>query len=438
MATFKADVTVSGDAAAGTMTVNIVQMPVAAPAPTPTPVPTPTTAPVPMPAPTAWEPPSWLRTDTAVAAPSTMSRPAYRVPYVDQNFKTKITRVSGDPGTPILNISAMSWPDVARHHYSSDQAWNCDQSLIYLDSPGILINGSTYEPLFKATGRPSDSDVRWNAKDPALFNFAAGSRLGTWNPKTGAQVVIKDFGSAYSSMKFGPWEGCFSANGDMVAPSCVVSGVFTSFAYRVSDGWKGPDIKASSVASGTCDSVRISPLGNYIIWFFDPNVVYITDLTGKKITTLPNNYVSHIDVIVDGNGDEVLVGRVNDGSVGQGPSGRISKYRLRDGVRTQLSTGGWSYHTSCRAQARGRWSVSAPGDEGGNYPPYNGEVIMCELDGSKVYRLGHTHTPRTVDYKAEVQASHSPDGGRVIFASAWGASGSTPRPVGCYVIDFRV
>ena len=51
---------------------------------------------------------------------------------------------------------------------------------------------------------------------------------------------------------------------------------------------------------------------------------------------------------------------------------------------------------------------------------------MSALDGSKTYRLGHTHEPDGYDYKAQTQPSHSPDGGRVIFASAWGGSGSAP------------
>jgi hypothetical protein len=69
-----------------------------------------------------------------------------------------------------------------------------------------------------------------------------------------------------------------------------------------------------------------------------------------------------------------------------------------------------------RAPTAGR--SPTPGDEDGAYPPYNGELIMCALDGSAVYRLCHTHIPKTVDYVAQTQPSHSPDGGRVIFASA--------------------
>ena len=63
---------------------------------------------------------------------------------------------------------------------------------------------------------------------------------------------------------------------------------------------------------------------------------------------------------------------------------------------------------------------------------------MTALDGSKTWRLGHTHeNPDGYDYVAQTQPSHSPDGGRVIFASSWGGTGPEPRPVGCYVIDFR-
>jgi hypothetical protein len=358
-------------------------------------------------------------------------------------FKTKIIRVTGDPGSSIRNISGARWGDQARHHYSSDQAWNCDQSLIYLDlnngggASGVFLDGETYEPLFGPKNIPSSADIRWHATDPAVLNFVSGSKLGTWNPKTGEQKIIRNFGSAYSNMTFGPWEGSFSTDGDMVAISCEKAGAVTGFAYKVSTDEKSPDIKASSVDKAAMGSVRISPKGTYLVWQFSPDKLVVTDLQGEEITTLPNNYISHFDVITDADGEEVIVGRVNSGDVGQGESGLISKYRLRDGQRTGLSKGGWCSHTSARAQKTHRWAIADAGDEGDNYPPYNGELIMCDLDGSAVYRLCHTHVPKTVDYVAQTQASHSPDGGRVIFASAWGGSGDEPRPVGCYVVDFR-
>ena len=46
----------------------------------------------------------------------------------------------------------------------------------------------------------------------------------------------------------------------------------------------------------------------------------VTDLQGEEITTLPNNYISHFDVVTDADGEEVIVGRVNSGRWDKGQS----------------------------------------------------------------------------------------------------------------------
>jgi hypothetical protein len=94
------------------------------------------------------------------------------------------------------------------------------------------------------------------------------------------------------------------------------------------------------------------------------------------------------------------------------------------------SAQGWSSHTSCRSNTN--YCVSGPTLEGEDWN-YNGELILMSLDGGKVWRLGHTHTLNEVEYTQETQPSHSPSGGRVIFASPWGSQSG----VGAYVVDFR-
>lgn len=423
MTTFTADVTISGDTAAGTMTILIEQQG--------------QPAPVPEPPEDGWQPPDWLRTDTRVEAIPDVPRPGYLEPWQDPVFKTTLTRVTDDPGQPIANIPGAIWGEVAGHHYSSDQAWNCDQSLLYLDKNNgsgayaLCLDGDSYEPLFPVSGLPTD--VRWHPSDPALMHFVDGAVLGTFNPRTGARQTIMDFGPKYSAMTFGGYEGSFTEDGAAVVIMCQYAGQTTGFAYNVATGAKGKNIWASEIRTGAvCDNIRISSNGNYILWGFDPDLLVVSDLDGGIVTTLEEDQISHFDVITDGNGDECVVGRVN-GDVGYSASGRIGKYRLRDGQFTELSGGGWSYHTSCRALARRRWAVASAGDEGGAYPPYNGEIILCELDGSAVYRCGHSHVGREVDYSAETQPSHAPDGSRIVFRSAWNGSG----PVADFVIDLR-
>ena len=313
-----------------------------------------------------WTPPDYLRTDTDKESTPDLPKPGYLTQFIDPVFHTHITRISGDPGSKIGDLGK-EWGDVSRHHYNSDQAWNCNQTLIYLDNPGVFLDGETYQPEFMANGIPSGSDVRWHATDPALMLYAAGSKLGTWNPKTGFVSVIKDFGSEYSDAKFGPWEGSPTEDGDMVVISCSKRSEPIAFAYKISTDKRWPDINR-----GDYDNVRISPLGNYIIWGHSPDIVVVTDLEGKVITELPDDYISHFDTCVDDAGDEVIVGRNN--GAGGGNSGAMTKYRLNDGKKTQICPGGWCSHTSTRSKTH-KYAVSAPTDEGGNVPPpYRGEV----------------------------------------------------------------
>lgn len=433
---FTAQVTISGDADVGNMTIAITQLTMPERPPIEPPVEPPVEPPIEPPP--VWAPPVYLRTDTERVSVPNVPRPGYLTSFTDPNFHTKITRVTGDPGSAITGISGARWGDQARHHYNSDQAWNCDETMIYLDTnkgsgaagvSKVFLDGESYQPLFGPKNQPSSADIRWHETDPSLMLFAAGNKLGTWNPKTGTQTTIETF-SGFSDLTFGPWEGSASRDGKLVVLTSASRR--EAFVYDIGLAKKYPTL---SCRYGTFSDCRISRGGSFMVWKVDPDEVVITDFDGNIVHKLPNNYVSHFDVAVDAAGEEVVCGRVNSSSAGQGASGLVSKYRLRDGQRTGLQIAkGWSSHTSCRSNTN--YCVAGPTLEGGDYV-YNGELIMCDMNGGMVYRLGHSHTTKELDYVAQVQPSHSPNGGRVIFASTWGGSGPTPRPVGCYVIDFR-
>jgi hypothetical protein len=428
MASFVADVTMSGSIEQGNAKISIVQK---AEATTPPDIEEPPIDPPP--SGNGWTPPDYLLTDTRTYPMPNTSKPRYLEQTREPTFGTKLIRVTGDPGDAIPGISGARWGDQCRHHYNTDQAWNCDGSLLYLDlnsgGSGLCLDGESYEPRFEVKNIPSNSDVRWHGSDPDFMIYAADRKLGGWNPRTGEVLVRKDFGSAYSGLLIGPWEGALSTDGAMVVLTGRKDGVDMAFAYNISTGIKSPDVMTSSVGNAGNDwDARISSKGNYIVWGFDPDIHVITDLNGAIIHTLPKNYASHGDVMTDGNGDEVIVARSN-GAPSNVPGGLVGKWRLRDGRFTMLSTGGYASHTSARYQRD--YCVSASFADGG--PPYLSEIYMCALDGSKVYRLVHHHSTEQ-DYVAQPQPSHSRDGGRVIFASDWGASGSR---VGCYIVDFR-
>ena len=72
-----------------------------------------------------------LVTDEEVKSFPSIPRPAYLQPFTDPVFQTTVVRVT-DPGNEIPHVGG-TWGPVARHHYSSDQAWNADQTLLMLD-----------------------------------------------------------------------------------------------------------------------------------------------------------------------------------------------------------------------------------------------------------------------------------------------------------------
>jgi hypothetical protein len=436
-ATFNAVVTVQGDPTEGNFELSLIQVPAEErppiePPPIDPPVEPPVEPPdIEEPPATGWSPPDYLRTDTDKVSVPSIPRPAHLTAFKDPNFHTTITRISGDPGATIQGLSGARWGNECRHHYNSDQAWSPDERLIYLDtnnggSPSSLfLDGETYRPAFAPQNKPSSADIRWDPANPDWMLCAAKNKLLGWNPARGEQVVIMTF-DGFDDLTFGPWEGSPSRDGKLVVLTSDSQGV--AFVYDIENDEKHPTIKGSKF--GEFSDCRISRGGQYMVWKISPDEVFVTDFDGNEITHLPNNFVSHFDMAVDADGDEVLCGRVNSSSVNQGPSGYISKYRLKDGHRLGLQKGkGWSSHTSCRSESF--YCVSAPTLEGGDYA-YNGELIMCAYDGSNTWRLGHTHTNKDVSYVQETQPCHSPKGTRVIFASPWGHDG-----VGCYVCDFR-
>ena len=96
-----------------------------------------------------------------ISAPTPAPKPprTCRSPAISPSSSTRSSapRSSASAAIPAPRSkdSAAKWGDVNRHHYNSDQAWNCNQTLIYLSSPGVFIDGETYEPKFMASGTPS-------------------------------------------------------------------------------------------------------------------------------------------------------------------------------------------------------------------------------------------------------------------------------------------
>jgi len=355
----------------------------------------------------------------------------YLIPFKDPIYNSIVTRITGDEGTPVLDGT---WSNVARHHYSKDQPWNADQSLLRIDrnhgEPNpIYLDGATYNVLFS---KSSPGEDRWHPIEPETRIYVHKNEIGTWNIHTGVKTIIVQFGS-YSNLQLGPYEGNVSYDGRWIAPLAKDSdGNQVTFAFDMNEKKKYPDIDLDGV---DVDWVSISALGKYIVL----NGVIegrgdntrIFDLNGNPVGSTWPEYgrPSHYDLTVDGNGDEVAVG-VSKSSPDEG---RVIKRRLRDGKVTILTVGGYASHTSTRNYLRMGWAYVSFQYRGSNWPPYHDEIVAVKLDGSmQVERLVHMHTVLN-GYNTEAHAVPSPDGTRVVWASNWdNANGQ----INSYVVDY--
>lgn len=368
-----------------------------------------------------------------------LEKPNYLEDVIDPTFGTKITRITGDPGTAVENVTNESWKTVARHGYSVRQPWNADESVIYLGrhfnyggswGSSLFLDGETYEVIKKAT-MPSGNESRWHPTEPNIRLILTNNSVKKWNYETNASTTLIEF-SGYSNTTLGNYTGNFSNDGNMVAVLATrnTDGKKVGFALDLENNIKYPDIDFSNI---NVDFITISSLGTYIVvnanfgTGSDRTKVY--DLEGTQTGPFWSNYgqPSHFDVTVDLNGDEVAVGvdkSVNDG--------RVISRRLSDGVITVVSPAGYASHTSARSINRPGW-VYTISSSSQSWGPFYNEIIAVKLDGSRVERICNARNVMNI-YDNQAQPCPSPSGNRVLFASDWS---SNEVPIQAYVVDFR-
>ena len=366
--------------------------------------------------------------DLGIVAIRNFPEPGYLESYVDPAFKTSVTRITGVPGSDIPNVNGQ-WATIARHHYSKDAAWNCDQSLLFLErhqgNPSALFfNGTTYQPLF---GRKEPgTETRWHPKKSGIMVYVKDNFIGYWDVRKDTTQTVANF-PGYSEFHIGPWEGNLARDGRRVVIEGKKGKDHIAFAYDFEENRKYPDLILNDVAD--VDWVSISASGNYIVLngqITGPtsDQTQVFNLAGIKVGSLwaEHGRPSHYDLTLDGNGDDIAVGGSRSGP----DDGRVIKRRLKDGKVTVLTAGGYASHTSTRNVNRPDWAYVSYQHRGPTWPPYWDEVDAVKLDGSMtVERIASLHTKRT-DYLTESHAVPSPDGDRVLWASNWEANSGRP------------
>jgi hypothetical protein len=321
-----------------------------------------------------------------ISAPS-ISRPDYLNPIIDPVFGTQITRITDQSAFGVSNL---------RHHYSKDQPWNSDGSLIKIKQ--WLLDGNNYQIIKKCN--LLSGEVRWSHKNPKIAFARKGTSFVKINVDTCQETTLRKF-SECSSLYLGPWEGNISIDDKYAAFQCNNSFIV----YNIETN----NIEAQMSFSGSLDWVSMSQSGNYVVanWnsngtgryqgveAYDRNLNFL-----RQIATTGE----HGDLCYDTNGDEVYVHVIP-----------FQMIRLRDGQKTQLlsNLNKFSGHISCRNYKRPGWAYVTM-----NNTSY-GDIFAIKLDGSgTVNRFTH-HRSLDTGYESEPHGVAHPLGTKVMFASNW-------------------
>ena len=368
-----------------------------------------------------------------------MPKPEYLQPVTDPVFGTKITRITGDVGAAIQNVSGEVWRNVARHGYSTRQPWNADESIIYLDrhktqggswGPALFLDGETYE-VIKQANVPSNNEIRWHPTNPDIMLILRDDGVYAWSYSSGTTTQLMSY-SGYSGASTG-YTGNFTSDGNKISVFATRNsdGRQVVFALDFANNIKHPDIDFSGI---DIDWLSISPLGNYTMvngnYGQGGDRTKIFDLDGNQVGPYWSEYgrPSHFDLTVDLEGNEVAVGV----SKSNPDDGRVIKRRLIDGQVTVLTQGGYASHGSARSLNRPGWVFTISTDNQ-NWGPYFNEIIGVKLDGTRVERICHGRNLLS-DYENQAQVVPSPSGNRVLYASDWR---NNNFPVHTFVVDFR-
>ena len=147
-------------------------------------------------------------------AAAALSNPQYLVPFTDSKFGNKVVKVT-NPNNPVPGLN-ITWEKVAIHHYSIDQAWNADQSLLILDrgtSGRVFLDGKSYKPLMVLK---NPGAIRWHRTDSNRMVFVGSKGVGYWNVRTNTIQVLNAL-SGYTKPDFGENKGNLSDDGTMMA-----------------------------------------------------------------------------------------------------------------------------------------------------------------------------------------------------------------------------
>ncbi|MBI4363976.1 MAG: hypothetical protein HY568_00970 [Candidatus Latescibacteria bacterium] len=330
--------------------------------------------------------------------------------------------------------------------YSQLQAWNADQTKIFLET-GHILNTSDYSVFDVA---PSMSSPRWSPVDPNVMLTTDGNMFKKYDIRNRQFTTLHTF-TEYSRLDKDSGYEELPENGryTMLEGYRVTDGGSELFIYDIVNDRKSPVLDGNPGGGcGSADWVAMSPHGDYAIvnWGGGGDGRYC----GTEAYDLNMNYVGkvatghgHGDLAVDRDGTQWYVCYTHDNYVGlTGPL--IAKYRIPSGYddwKAGDPTGAvsillldWyvSGHISCQAPNAGFCVASTGGRTENGIQPFEEEIFKVYLDGTEanphVERLAHHFSDENYvgqacsfsSYWAQPHATISRDGRKIAFGSSWG------------------
>ncbi|MGH6839474.1 MAG: hypothetical protein ACREDT_11870 [Methylocella sp.] len=388
-----------------------------------------------------------------------IAKPAYLSSFIEPWYGTKITRITGDVGTTIPTTGG-TWPSICRIGYNNRQPWNCDETVMILDTSGLsnvlYLDGSTYAPLRVQTWGPSYcNECRWHPSLPRVGLYCGSNASGTacefgqFNIDTLATSHVVTV-PGYTGASLGN-TGNWSNDGTMAAvfATRTSDGKVVVFALNM-NGTKYADIDPvakgmTSPASTSIDYVTISPNGDliYVNGLYtggDPrgDAAMIFDIAGNTIQSwLEYGLPSHGDASLDAKGNQVHVGVDKNSS--PPPGGQVCMRDMRTGAITYLTRGGYFAGASGQCIKLPHWAIVEDGNWTAfhNYPPYDDDICAVALDGSGIVARFAQRRGWGKSYDNQGFVVPSPSGTRIAYAANFHTSDVSDTPVQTYVIDLR-
>jgi hypothetical protein len=416
-------------------------------------------------------------------------KPPYLKPVIDPTFGTEVTRISDDAGLPVPTLPRGHgrWGKDARHHYSKDQPWNSDGTLIALEnmkggSPTrLFLDGDTYKVKFgKPSGYPSGEE-RWHpTRAHPNERIIAKGRMLVWFDVI-KNATTRTWRLPFDVIGIGDGEGNPSLDGRFI----LLHDATRMFLVDMDPqppldpypaGRTGPayDLSADGAApkSWGIGWASVSPSGQYVVVAYKGNRLRVFDVNPRTLALtprpLPKNSprctgtaeqgfiydLGHADMTrnpFDRN-EDVIVGQESCRNIGERTPGvrtvkgagvgHVIMVRLRDGAVTSLThpaKEAYPHHVSARNFDRPGWVYVGYYAYKKGAKRFNNEIVAVKLDGSgTVERLAHMHSDTPGTYRAESHAVPSRDGKRVLWASNWAFQGDGERDdIQAYAVDTR-